>query len=72
MFTFTIKSYFPGLPNLGAQIGFAQNQYTAAQTDLKYPLSEEQKASYFLKLPSVISCVQHDPYLKIRHYPFHL
>ena len=38
MFTFTIKSYFPGLPNLGAQIGCAQNQYTAVQTDLKYPL----------------------------------
>ena len=72
MFTFTIKSYFPGLPNLGAQIRCAQNQYTAFQTDLKHPLNAVQKASYFLKLPIVISRVQHDPYLKIRHYPFHL
>ena len=28
----------PGLPDLGAQIRHAQNQYTAVQTDLKYPL----------------------------------
>ena len=27
-----------GFPNLGAQIRFAQNLYTAIQKDLKYPL----------------------------------
>ena len=38
MFTFT-KNIFPGLPNLGSHIRCAQNQYTAVQTDLKYPLN---------------------------------
>ena len=38
MFTFTKKSPPPGLPNLGAQIRYAQNQYTTVQMDLKYPL----------------------------------
>ena len=38
MFTCT-KIFFPSLPNLGAQIRCAQNQYTPVQMDLKYPLS---------------------------------
>ena len=38
MFTFT-KFFFPGLPNLDAQIRCAQNQYTPVQSDPKYPLA---------------------------------
>ena len=30
------EKYFPGLPNLGAQISSVQNWYTAVQADLKY------------------------------------
>ena len=31
------NKFFPGLPNLGAQIRCAQDRYTAVKTDLKYP-----------------------------------
>ena len=31
------RNVFPGLPDLGTQIRWAQNWYTAVQTDLKYP-----------------------------------
>ena len=37
MFAFTHKRKFPGLPNLGAQIRYAKNRYTAVQMHLKYP-----------------------------------
>ena len=37
LLTFT-KNFSPCLLSLGAQIRCAQNQYTADQTDLKYPL----------------------------------
>ena len=30
------KTFFPSLPNLGAQIKCAQNWYTAVQMDLKF------------------------------------
>ena len=33
-----IRIFFPGLPNLGAQIRCAQNRYTTVQMDLKYYL----------------------------------
>ena len=48
MVAFT-KSFFPGLPNLGAQIRCAQNWYSAVQTDLKYPLfyCQPQKGTWF-------------------------
>ena len=45
-FTFTKHFFFPGLPNLGAQIRCAQNWYPAVQTHLKYPL-----AGHYLDLP---------------------
>ena len=32
------KKYFPGIPNLGAQIRCDRNLYMAVQTHLKYPL----------------------------------
>lgn len=35
---FTIIIFSPGLPNMGAQIRYVQNWYTALQTDPKYPL----------------------------------
>ena len=36
---FTFKIFFPQVvPNLGAQIRCAQNQYTTVQIDLKYLL----------------------------------
>ena len=34
-----IRIFFPGLPNLGAQIRCAQNRYTTVQMDLKYSLT---------------------------------
>ena len=37
LFTFT-NFIFLGLPDLGARIRSAQNQYTAVQTDPEYPL----------------------------------
>ena len=33
---------FPGLPNLGSQIRFAQNRYTTDQIDLKYPTAHNR------------------------------
>ena len=45
MFTFT-KVFFPGLPNLGAQIRCTQNRYIAVQKDLKYPLGMISLLSY--------------------------
>ena len=38
MYVFFYKSFFPGLPNLGAQIRCAKTQYNAVKTDLKYPM----------------------------------
>ena len=32
------KNFFPSLLNLGAQIGCAENRYTAVQIDLKPPV----------------------------------
>ena len=50
-----IKKFFPGLPNLGAQIRCAQNWYTAVQTDLKYPLDVYRMLFLALKKVQIVT-----------------
>ena len=49
LFLLSQKAFFPGLPNLGAQIRCAHNRYTAVQTDLKYPLVHPSPCGNLLK-----------------------
>ena len=43
----------PGLPNLGAQIRFAQKRYITVQTDLKYPW-EDRDAKYRINQKEIL------------------
>ena len=54
IFTF-IKIFFPGLPNLRAQLRCAQNRYVAVQMDLKYPLLIPRNVYYVTFGPFEIS-----------------
>ena len=44
------KYFFPGLSNLGDQIRSAKNRYIAVQTDLKYPLVNENYEIYYFNM----------------------